>query len=181
MSLPVEQAEQAMEVNAVDYVEKCISLAGMPKVMAYILREEMTDYTSESPPATAQQIADRVGCHINSVFKAHKDARFLSAKDKIQDIWFNSQAGSVYKAVLDTARAGKVGAQRLALDVMGKHVTRVETKNVNINADIMGVQDGSMDNATAMVDKFLIMLGNRAWSLDMIADRWRILKSQQAF
>ena len=93
-------------------------------------------------------------------------------------MWFQSQAGSVYQAVLDTARQGKVGAQKLALEVMGKHVTRIESKNVNVNADMVSGSDLNLDKA---IDKFLIMIGNRGWSLEMIADRWRVLKQTQAF
>jgi len=161
-----------------DYVEKYISLAGMSRVMGDILREEMLAYTSESPHPTGQQIADKVGCSVVWVYRCQKDARYLSAKDKIQDMWFRSQAGSVYKAVLQTAQGGKVGAQKLALEVMGKHVTRVESRNVNINTDM--TTDGALglDNA---IDKFLVMIGNRGWSLEMLADRWRDLKASQAF
>jgi hypothetical protein len=170
--------QQAIDETSFDYVEKYISLSALPKIKAAILREEMKDYVSESPCRTATQIAEDIGCHINTVFQAHKDARFLAAKDKIQDMWFQSMAGEVYKAVLDTAKGGKVGAQKLALEVMGKHVTRIESKNVNVTADITSVGVNSIDDS---VDRFLTMLGNRGWSLEMIADRWRILKSQQAF
>lgn len=160
-----------------DYVEKYVSLSGLPKVKAAILQAEMADYVSESPHGTAAKIAERVGCHVNTVFQAHKDARYLAAKDKIQDMWFQSQAGSVYQAVLETARAGKVGAQKLALEVMGKHVTRIESKNINVSATM---DTGPLD-LDAAIDRFLVMIGNRGWSLEMLADRWRILKSTQAF
>jgi hypothetical protein len=170
--------QQAIDESSFDYVDKYIALSQLPKMKAAILREEMSDYVSESPPRSAQQIADSIGCAVRTVYQAHNDARFLAAKDKIQDMWFQSMAGEVYKAVLDTAKGGKVGAQKLALEVMGKHVTRIESKNVNVNADITSGGVNSIDDS---VDRFLTMLGNRGWSLEMIADRWRILKSQQAF
>lgn len=160
-----------------DYIEKYISLSGLTKTMSDILREEMMAYTSESPHLKGQEIADKVGCSVVWVYRCQKDARYLAAKDKIQDMWFQSQAGSVYQAVLETARAGKVGAQKLALEVMGKHVTRIESKNINISASM---DTGPLD-LDAAIDKFLVMIGNRGWSLEMLADRWRILKSTQAF
>ena len=161
-----------------DYIDKFISLAGMSRLMESILRVEMLAYTSESPLPTGQQIADKCDCSREWVYKCQNDARYMAAKDKIQDMWFQGQAGSVYQAVLQTARDGKVGAQKLALEVMGKHVTRIESKNVNVNADMVSVGDLNLDKA---IDKFLIMIGNRGWSLEMIADRWRILKQTQAF
>jgi hypothetical protein len=177
MSLPVEQVEQAIDQENYDFIEKYISVSSLPRLQADILRTEMLAYVSETPSMSAKEIAEVVGCSVPLVYKAHNDARFIAAKDKIQDMWFQSMAGDVYKAVLDTAKAGKVGAQKLALEVMGKHVTRIESKNVNVNADIMGISGDTTD----MVDKFLTMLGNRGWSLDMIADRWRLLKASQAF
>ena len=161
-----------------DYVEKYIGLARMSRIMSDILREEMLAYTSESPHPTGQQIADKVGCSLVWVYRCQKDARYLAAKDKIQDIWFRSQAGSVYAAVLETARAGKVGAQKLALEVMGKHVTRIESKSVHIDASM--AETGTLD-LDAAIDRFLIMVGNRGWSLEMLAERWRELKNTQAF
>jgi len=161
-----------------DYVEKFISLAGMSRLMQAILRAEMRAYVSDSPLPTGQQIAIQCDCTREWVYKVQSDVRYMTAKDKIQDMWFQGQAGSVYQAVLETARQGKVGAQKLALEVMGKHVTRIESKNVNINSDIGSTPDLNLDKA---IDKFLIMIGNRGWSLEMIADRWRILKQTQAF
>lgn len=172
------QVQDGIDGANYDYVEKYVSMSGLPKLKAAILQAEMMQYTSESPPLTAAQIAAKCDCHVNTVFQAHKDARYLAAKDKIQDMWFQSQAGSVYTAVLKTARDGKVGAQKLALEVMGKHVTRIESKNVNISAD-MSV-DGAL-NLNDAIDRFIIMIGNRGWSLEMLADRWRELKSTQAF
>lgn len=175
--IPTE-AEQAIDDNTFDFAEKYIAMAGLPRIRSAILRTEMLDYMSESPSMSAQQIADHVGCSVESVYVAHRDVRYKVAKSHIQDMWFQGMAGNVYKAVLDTAMAGKVGAQKLALEVMGKHVTRVETRNVNLNADILSDQTVDMDSA---VDRFLIMLGTKGWSLDMLADKWRTLKNQQAF
>lgn len=177
-NLPTESIEQAIDDNAYDFTEKYIAMAGLPRIRSAILRTEMLNYMSESPCMTAQQIADQVDCSVESVYKAHRDVRYKAAKSHIQDMWFQGMAGNVYKAVLDTAMAGKVGAQKLALEVMGKHVTRVETRNINTNVDIMGDQTFDLD---AAIDKFIIMVGNRGWSLEMLADRWRILKSSQAF
>ena len=179
MPVPMDQdIQEGIDGANYDYVEKFISLSGMSGTMSDILRTEMMAYVSESPHPTGQQIADTVGCSVVWVYQCRKDARYLAAKDKIQDMWFQSQAGSVYQAVLDTARQGKVGAQKLALEVMGKHVTRIESKNVNVNADMVSGSDLNLDKA---IDKFLIMIGNRGWSLEMIADRWRVLKQTQAF
>lgn len=167
-----------IDESTVTYVEKIITLSGLTKTSADILTMEMNAFTSESPHPTGKEIAAHVGCSREWVYRVQKDGRYIAAKDKIQDIWFRSQAGSVYQAVLETAREGKVGAQRLALDVMGKHVTRVETKNVNISADMTA--DSALD-LDAAIDKFIIMIGNRGWSLEMLADRWRSLKGTQAF
>jgi len=179
MPVPIDtDIQDGIDGANYNYIEKFISLSGLSGTMSDILRTEMIAYTSESPHPTGQEIADKVGCSVVWVYKCRQDARYLAAKDKIQDMWFKSQAGSVYQAVLETARDGKVGAQKLALEVMGKHVTRIESKNVNISGDMISVGDLNLDKA---IDKFLIMIGNRGWSLEMIADRWRILKQTQAF
>ena len=170
--------QDGIEQDNYDYVEKYVALSGLPKFKAKILQAEMANYMSDSPPLTAAQIAENVGCHVNTVFQAHKDSRYLACKDKIQDMWFQGQAGSVYAAVLQTARDGKVGAQKLALEVMGKHVTRIESKSVHIDASM--ADTGALD-LDAAIDRFLIMIGNRGWSLEMLADRWRELKASQAF
>jgi len=177
--IPVDQdVSDGIVQSNYDYIEKHISLSGMPKKMGDILRAEMMAYVSESPYPTAAKIAETCECSVIWVYQCHTDVRYIAAKDKIQDMWFQSKAGSVYAAVLDTARAGKVGAQKLALEVMGKHVTRIESKHVNISADMRS--DGTLDLDKA-IDRFIVMLGNRGWSLEMLADRWRELKGQQAF
>jgi len=173
-----QEVNDGIDQATVTYVDKIISLSGLSKTAADVLAMEMNAFTSESPHLTGQEIADHVGCSREWVYRVQKDSRYLAAKDKIQDVWFRSQAGSVYAAVLTTAREGKVGAQKLALEVMGKHVTRVESRNVNISADM--TTDGALDLDNA-IDKFLVMIGNRGWSLEMLADRWRDLKSSQAF
>jgi len=177
-TLPAESIDQAILDNQYDYAEKYISLSGLPRVKADILRVEMQQYMSESPSMSAKQIAKSLDCSVESIYKAHKDARYIAAKDKILDIWFAGQAGSVYKAVISTAIDGKVGAQRLYLESVGKTSKRIETHNVNLNADILSDQTTDLDGA---IDRFLIMIGSRGWSLDMLADKWRQLKNQQAF
>ena len=177
-SIPDEGIDQAIEDVSYDIVEKSIAMSGLPKALEYVLRVEMEDFMSESPRVTAEEIADRAGVNISSVFRAHKDARYIAVKDKIQDIYFQGKADRFYHALLRAADANKVGAIRLGLEVTGKHVNRVETRNINVNADILSDQAVDIDSA---VDRFLIMLGTKGWSLEMIADKWRSLKSQQAF
>ena len=178
MSLPEKQLEQAVETDNYDIVEKSISLSNLPKALEYVLRAEIDDFVSESPRATAADIAERAGVHINSVFRAHKDVRYLQAKDRIQDIYFQGKADIFYSALVDSARSGKVGAIKLGLEITGKHVTRIESRNVNISAGMD--TDGTLDLDKA-IDRFIVMIGNRGWSLEMLADRWRVLKSTQAF
>jgi len=178
MPVPSEQIQQVIEDDSFNIVDKSISLANLPKGLEYVLRVEIDDFVSESPRSTAAEIAERAGVHINTVFRAHKDARYISAKDRIQDIYFQGKADRFYTALLKSADSGKVGAIKLGLEITGKHVTRIESRNVNISADIG--TDGAI-NLDAAIDKFLIMIGNRAWSLEMLADRWRELKAQQAF
>jgi hypothetical protein len=176
-SIALTQVDQALEDKQYNYVEKLLSMSGLPKAMEYVLREEMSDYMSESPRRTAKEIAETVGVHVQTVYTAHRDSRYLDTKDKIQDIYFQSKANIFYEALIDSAQSGKVGAIKLGLQITGKHVDRIETKNVNVNADIATFDSGIEQT----VDRFLIMLGNKAWSLEMIADRWRVLKESQAF
>ncbi len=178
LPVPNEEIEEAIESEAFDVIEKNISMASLPKGLEYVLRVEMEDFVSESPRATAEDIAERAGVHSQTVFRAHRDARFIAVKDRIQDIYFQGKAERFYSALLKSADSGKVGAIKLGLEITGKHVTRIESRNVNINTDMSTDGTFNLDNA---VDKFLVMLGNKGWSLEMIADKWRLLKSKQAF
>lgn len=177
LPVPAEQIDQAITDDSYDLVEKSISLANMPKALEYVLRVEIDDFVSESPRVTAAEIAERAGVNISSVFRAHRDARYIAAKDRIQDIYFQGKADRFYSALLKSADSGKVGAIKLGLEITGKHVTRIESKNINVSATM---DTGPLD-LDAAIDRFLVMIGNRGWSLEMLADRWRILKSTQAF
>ena len=177
-SIPQEHVDQTLDKRELDYTEKYITISGLPRVKADILRAEMTQYMSESPSMSAQQIADHLDCSVESVYQAHKDVRFIKAKDQILTMWYQNQQDKVYKAVIQTAIDGKVGAQRLYLESTNRTSKRIETRNMNLNADIMGDQGLDLDSA---IDKFLIMIGNRGWSIEMVADRWRSLKNSQAF
>ena len=178
MPVPNEEIEEAIVNADYDVIEKNISMAQLPKGLEYVLRVEMEDFVSESPRATAEEVAERAGVHSQTVFRAHRDARFIAVKDRIQDIYFQGKADRFYAATLKAADAGKVGAIKLGLEMTGKHVDRRESKNVNIRADMTTSGEFNLDNA---IDKFLIMIGNRGWSLEMIAEKWRNLKSSQAF
>ena len=120
MSLPETQLDHAIDADNYDIIEKSIAMANLPKAMEYILREEMSDFMSESPRVTAEEIAERAGCNISSVFRAHRDARFMAVKDRIQDIWFQSKADIFYSALIKSADSGKVGAIKLGLQITGK-------------------------------------------------------------
>jgi len=176
--VPIEEMEEAIENADYDVIEKHITIAQLPKGLEYVLRVEMEDFMSESPRATAEETAERAGVHAQTVFRAHRDARYIAVKDRIQDIYFQGKADRFYAATLKAADAGKVGAIKLGLEMTGKHVDRSESKSVNISADV-GI-DGAF-NLDAAIDRFLIMVGNRGWSLEMLADRWRQLKTEQAF
>lgn len=171
--------KESMDNSAMDFnvVDKCIRLADLPKSMEYILREEISDFCRESPRRTNREIAAAAGVHENSVYNAHNDIRFIRARDKLQDIYFRTKTGRFYQALLDAADNGKIGAIKLGLEIAGKHInkTEVTTHKVNDTNDLQGI---NMDQA---VEKFLIMLGSRGWSLNMIAEVWNRLKNQQAF
>ena len=77
-----EQLAEIVEEN-LDYVEKIIELSALPMAKRYILREEIKAFMSESPRVTAEEIAERAGCNISSVFRAHRDARFIAVKDRM--------------------------------------------------------------------------------------------------
>ena len=159
-----------------DIVESDIEYHTLTKVERLILSAEVKDFMSESS-RTVEAISKEIGVSMSSIFRAHKNQRYTSVFDRVTDRIFQTMAHVGYSGLLKAARDGKVSASKLILEVTNKYTPKVQTESVNVNVNI---GDDRM-TPDAAIERFLVLLGTRGWSLEMIAEVWHRLKASQAF
>lgn len=169
-----EHNEQAMDI-----VENCVNVCNLPKSMILVLREEVNDFMSESQ-RNALEIAESCDIHVNSVFNAHKDKRYIAVKNQIIRSLFQGKADVFFSGLITAAKQGKVSAIKLGLEVQGYHIDKVQTHNVNVNTDIMGLAGATLDIDEGL-RRFLILYASKGYTLQRIIDTWNELKATQAF
>lgn len=160
-----------------DYLEKSADIAALTHKQKAYLRAIIDDYLSESPRSDGA-ICDEIGIHRDSALKYRKNPRFNAVLSQVLYACTKGKFDVILSSLFTAARQGKVSAAKLLMEYIGEYTFKMQTLNLNVNRDILSTQTLDIDAAT---EKYLTMLGTRGWSLEMIADMWHKLKSEQAF
>jgi len=160
-------------------IETYAKVAGLSGIAISILIALVHDSTSDSP-RTMREIADDLGIHEQTIYKNKRNPLFNRLHATILREVFQGNLDRVYRGMMVGVDKGNTGMVKLALEHSGEYVQEFRNVNVNLNRNVsaLDTQPLDIDDAT---DRYLTMLGTRGWSLEMIAERWHKLKSEQAF
>lgn len=176
-----EQRQKERETALQEYdfsdVETYARIAGLNEIAISILIALVEDHVSDSP-RTYGQIADHLGIHENTVLKYRRNALFNRLhRDILREI-FHGNLDKVYRGMMIGVDKGQSGMVKLAMEMQGEHTPTMQSLNVNVNRTI---SDDKPLDIMETTERYLTMLGAKGWSLDMIAEVWNRLKSEQAF
>ena len=171
--------DQEYDDKAYDLLESAIDSAILPPGLICVLREEVNDFMSESS-RTCEEKAAAAGVHIATVFRARADKRYIALYNSIIRGLFQGKADVFFSGLIEAAKQGKVSAIKLGLEVQGYHIDKVQTHNVNVNTDIMGLAGSTLDIDEGL-RRLLILYASKGYTLQRIIDTWQELKATQAF
>lgn len=175
-----EDLEDIAGLKEVDFVEYYASVSNLTGTEFAVLKTELDALFSESPRhLTLDQVSEIIGCNRQTVHRIHHKPAYIACKDKLFDIHVRDQAGRFWADLAKESSKGKVSATKIGLQMTGKHADLIQTKNVNVNTSVPAIGESlSLDKA---IDRFIIMLGERGYSIEDIDARWVQLKASQAF
>ena len=172
----VPQIQTAEEVEAVTN-----SFAHLPKMSSKkiaVLIAIGTDLVSDTPRSDVK-IAEDVGIDRVTVASYRSDPAFGMALSTLVVGIARGRSDLYLRWTEQSAKDGKVAAQKLLWEISGIYIQRKKSMNMNID---MTLDTGNVPKTyTDAVDDFLIALGEAGWNAQQIVERFNSLRASGAW